>query len=97
MGEQDGKAEGGRKQRALHEKLRESFELLFLGHGRSGSDAYRMAQIAVGEDVPVELPDDLRKSAMLNARIRERFRKMFLRDGETEADAAAMADVAVRD
>lgn len=98
MTEQRSKAEAEKKQRALREKLMESFCLLFLAQGRRECDAQKMAIVAVGGNLQeTSLPADLQEKALLHARIRERFRQMFVRTGETEGDAAAMADVAVRD
>ncbi len=82
---------------ALHAKLRESFQLLFLAQGRSDADASKMARLVVGENLPVDLPADLREVALLHGRVWQRFKKLFMAQGETESDAELMANVAVRD
>lgn len=97
MTDKGSEIEAEKKQRILHEKLEESFRLLFLGQGRSDRDAEKMAEIAAGGNLQeTSLAADLQETARLHARIRERFRKMFVRSGESEADAGAMADIATR-
>ncbi len=81
----------------LHQKLRESFELLFLSQGRSDADASKMTRLVIGESLPVDLPADLPESALLHGRIWQRSKKLFMAQGETESDAELMANVAVRE